>query len=160
AGNHATVKVGVLGASGYTGVELLRLCAAHPELDVVHVTGDTQAGTRAAALYPSLAVAYRDLVFDSYDASEVARARLDVLFCALPHGHSQRIVAALRGKVGHIVDLAADFRLADASLYPIWYGEEHPVPQLLGEAAYGIPELFRDKLRGARLVAAAGCYVT
>jgi N-acetyl-gamma-glutamyl-phosphate reductase len=159
-GNHTTVRIGVLGASGYTGVELLRLCAAHPKLDVVHVTGDTQAGTRAADLYPSLAVAYPDLIFESYDATEVARARIDVLFCALPHGHSQRIVAELRGKVGHIVDLAADFRLADARLYPIWYGEEHHAPGLLGEAAYGIPELFRDQLRGARLVAAAGCYVT
>jgi N-acetyl-gamma-glutamyl-phosphate reductase len=151
-------KVGILGASGYAGVELLRLCAAHPDLDVAYATGDTQAGTRAADLYPSVAAAYPDLAFAAYDAAETAG--LDLVFCALPHGQSQRIVPDLRHKVGHLIDLAADFRLADASLYPTWYGEPHEVPELLTEAAFGIPELFRDGLRGATLVAVAGCYVT
>ena len=85
---------------------------------------------------------------------------LDVVFCALPHGESQRIVPALRERVGAIVDLAADFRLRDAALYPTWYGEEHRAPELLAEAAFGLPELFRSGLGGATLVAAAGCYPT
>ena len=85
---------------------------------------------------------------------------LDLVFCALPHGESQRMVPQLRGRVGVVVDLAADFRLRDASLYPRWYGEEHGVPDLLGDAVYGLPELFRDDLAGATLVAAAGCYPT
>jgi N-acetyl-gamma-glutamyl-phosphate reductase len=152
------VKVGILGASGYTGVELLRLCAGHPEFQVAYATGDTQAGTRAADLYPSLAAAYPDLVFAPYDADEAAG--LDVAFCALPHGNSQRIVPQLRGKVGHIVDLAADFRLRRAELYPTWYGEAHAAPDLLAEAAFGIPELFRDDIKDATLIAAAGCYPT
>ena len=152
------MNVGIVGASGYTGVELLRLCAGHPEFNVVYATGDTQAGTRAADLYPSLAAAYPDLVFASYDPDEAAG--LDVAFCALPHGQSQRIVPDMLGKVGHIVDLAADFRLRDARLYPAWYGEEHAAPALLVEAAFGLPELFREDLKGAPLIAAAGCYPT
>ncbi|HWW52217.1 MAG TPA: N-acetyl-gamma-glutamyl-phosphate reductase [Acidimicrobiales bacterium] len=156
--NAGTVKVGIIGASGYTGVELLRLCAGHPELQVIYATGDTQAGTRAGELYPSVAAAYPDLVFAPYDPDDAAG--LDVAFCALPHGQSQRIVPEMRGKVGHIVDLAADFRLRDARLYPTWYGEEHTAPALLAEAAFGLPELFREDLKGATLVAAAGCYPT
>ena len=85
---------------------------------------------------------------------------LDLVFCALPHGESQKFVPALRERVGCIVDLAADFRLKDAALYPQWYGEEHGAPELLSEAVFGLPELFRDDLAGATLVAAAGCYPT
>ena len=151
-------KVGIVGGSGYTGAELLRLCAAHPELDVALATGESQAGTRAAALYPSLAAAYPDLIFSALDVE--ALRGLDLVFLALPHGQSQQLVPALHGAVGHIVDLAADFRLRDPSLYPTWYGEAHTAPELLGSAAFGIPELFRSELVGASLVAAAGCYVT
>ncbi|MDQ3757865.1 MAG: N-acetyl-gamma-glutamyl-phosphate reductase [Actinomycetota bacterium] len=153
-----TVRVGIFGASGYTGAELLRLCAGHPELDVVLATADSQVGTRAADLYPSLAAAYPDLVFA--DPDPAAAEGLDVAFLALPHGASQHLVPDLRKRVAHIVDLAADFRLKDPTLYPTWYGEEHTAPSLLAEFAFGIPELFRDDVRGAPLVAAAGCYVT
>ncbi|HEX9969672.1 MAG TPA: N-acetyl-gamma-glutamyl-phosphate reductase [Acidimicrobiales bacterium] len=152
------VKVGIYGASGYTGAELLRLCAQHPEFDVALATADSQVGSRAADLYPSLAAAYPDLVFAEPDPASADG--LDLLFLALPHGASQHLVPDLRKRVGHIVDLAADFRLEDAGLYPQWYGEEHAQPALLGEFAFGIPELFRDELVGAPLVAAAGCYVT
>jgi N-acetyl-gamma-glutamyl-phosphate reductase len=151
-------QVGVIGASGYTGAELLRLCAQHPDLNVVLATGDTQAGTRAAALYPSLAAAYPDLTFSAYDPA--ACEGLDLVFLALPHGASQEIVPDVRKRVGAVVDLAADFRLKDADLYPRWYGEEHHHPELLPEAAFGLPELFRSDLTGATLVAAPGCYVT
>jgi N-acetyl-gamma-glutamyl-phosphate reductase len=152
------VKVGLYGASGYTGAELLRLCASHPDFEVALATADSQAGVKAADLYPSLAAAYPDLVFA--EADPAAAEGLDLAFLALPHGASQHLVADLRKRVPHIVDLAADFRLKDASLYPTWYGEEHTAPELLGEFAFGIPELFRESLKGAPLVAAAGCYVT
>src|ERR1700675_1877645 len=104
-------QVGVIGASGYAGAELLRLAAGHPELDVVLATGDTQAGTPVAELYPSLAPAYGDLRFASYDAA--AADGLDLCFLALPHGASQALVAELRSQVKWVVDLAADFRLHD-----------------------------------------------
>jgi N-acetyl-gamma-glutamyl-phosphate reductase len=150
--------VGIIGASGFTGAELLRLCAGHPELELAVATADTQAGTLASALYPSLAAAYPDLVFAETDPALVAG--LDLVFLGLPHGASQALVPQLLGKVGHVVDLAADFRLKDASLYPRWYGEEHTCPELLADFAYGLPELFRDDLHGAAAIAAPGCYVT
>lgn len=153
-------RVGIFGGSGYTGAELLRLCAQHPELDVVFATADTQAGGRAADLYPSLAAAYPDLVFAANDPALVDEHPVDLAFLALPHGASQHLVPDLRKRVAKIVDLAADFRLKDAALYPQWYGEEHHQPALLEEFAFGIPEFFRDQLQGADLVAAAGCYVT
>jgi N-acetyl-gamma-glutamyl-phosphate reductase len=154
------VRVAVYGASGYTGVELLRLCAQHPDLDVVLATADSQAGTRAADLYPSLAAAYPNLTFAEPDPAAADEHGVDLAFLALPHGASQHLVPDLRKRVGKIVDLAADFRLKDPALYPQWYGEEHHQPALLDEFAFGIPELFRADLQGADLVAAAGCYVT
>lgn len=150
--------VGIYGASGYTGAELLRLCAQHPDLHVVVATGDTQAGTPVAALYPSLAPAYGELVFA--ESSPGAVDGVDLLFLGLPHGKAQEVVPEVRGSVGAVVDLSADFRLKDPVLYPRWYGEEHHCPELLGEFAYGLPELFRESLVGSRLVAAPGCYVT
>src|SRR3954453_8548898 len=142
-------RVGIIGASGYTGAELLRLCAGHPEFEVVYATADTSAGQRAADLYPSVAAAYPSLVFDTYHAD--APEGLDLVFLGLPHGASQGIVPELRKRVPKIVDLAADFRLRDASLYPTWYGDEHSCPELLADFVYGIPELFRAELAGADL---------
>jgi N-acetyl-gamma-glutamyl-phosphate reductase len=151
-------NVGILGASGYTGAELLRLCAQHPEMKVAVATGDTQAGKSVAALYPSLAAAYPDLEFTTYEADAVAG--LDLVFCGLPHGGSQQVVPELLDRVDHVVDLAADFRLRDPALYPEWYGAEHAHPELLEQAVYGLPEFFRHEIRDAVLVAAPGCYVT
>ena len=152
------MKVGIVGASGYTGAELLRLLAAHPALEVAVATAHTHAGQPVGGHTPSLAAAYPGLVYE--DSQPGRLDGLDVVFCALPHGESQRVVPELRGRVGLVVDLAADFRLRDASLYPSWYGGEHAAPDLLAEAVYGLPELFRDDLAGATLVAAAGCYPT
>ncbi len=152
------ITVGILGASGFAGSELLRLAAGHPELDVRLAGAGSQAGTPVADLYPNLAAAYPDLVFT--DAGPEDCDGLDLVFLGLPHGMSQEIVPALRGRVRWIVDAAADFRLKDASLYDTWYGQAHPAPELLDEAAYGIPELFRDEIVGADLVAVAGCYPT
>lgn len=153
-----TLRVGVFGASGFAGAELLRLAAGHPDYEVALATAGTQAGGAVADLYPSLAAAYPDL--QMVEADPAAADGLDLVFLALPHGASQELVPELRKRVGTVVDLAADFRLKDASLYPEWYHDEHAHPELLSEAAFGIPELFRDQLSGATLIAAAGCYVT
>jgi N-acetyl-gamma-glutamyl-phosphate reductase len=151
-------SVGIVGASGYTGAELLRLCSQHPQFDVRVATADSQAGARVADVYPSLAAAYPALIMDKFDAD--ACDGLDLVFLGLPHGASQEIVPDLTGRVGRIVDLAADFRLDDPGLYPTWYGAEHTQPALLGDFAYGLPELFRADIAGASKVAAPGCYVT
>jgi N-acetyl-gamma-glutamyl-phosphate reductase len=154
-----TVKrVAILGGSGYTGAELLRLLSSHPAFEVAAVTAASQQGRAVADLYPSLAAAYPELHYSTNEVASVAGA--DLVFCALPHGASQRLVPSLLDEVGHVVDLAADFRLKEAALYPQWYGEEHTCPELLADAVYGLPELDRSALPGARLVAAAGCYVT
>lgn len=151
-------RVAIIGASGFTGAEFLRLCAAHPGFEVVVATGETQAGTRVADLYPSLAAAYPDLVFSPFDPAVLDG--VDLAFMGLPHGHSQALVPEIRGAVPHIVDLSADFRFDDPGVYPEWYGEAHTAPELLPEFVFGMPELFRDRLPGAELVAVAGCYVT
>lgn len=152
------IDVGIIGASGYTGAELLRLGAGHPDLRVVFATGDSQAGTALAELYPSLAAAYPGLVFDTFDPALLDR--VDLVFCGLPHGASQALMPLLREKVRWVVDLAADFRLQDAELYPTWYGEAHAAPELLPGFAYGLPELHRDEIVGASAVATPGCYPT
>ena len=151
-------KVAIIGASGFTGAELLRICSTHPDFEVVAATGDTQAGNRVADLYPSLAAAYGDMTYVAYDESVIAEA--DLVFLGLPHGASQPVVPGMRGHVKHIIDLASDFRLDDPALYPQWYGDEHSAPELLDDFAYGLPELFRAELSGAELVAVPGCYPT
>lgn len=153
-----SISVGVLGASGFAGSELLRLLAVHPDFDVQLAGADSQAGVAVADLYPGLAAAYPDLEFTAAGAEECAG--LDLVFLGLPHGLSQDIVPELRGRVKWIVDAASDFRLKDPSLYPQWYGAEHPAPELLVDAAYGIPELFREDILATDLVAVAGCYPT
>ena len=152
------VRVGVVGASGYAGAELLRLCHSHPDLDVAWATGDTQAGTVVADLYPSLAAAYPALVFQTFDAGMAAG--VDLIFLALPHGASQQLMPALLDAGPGIVDLGADFRLRDPADYERWYGEAHVAPKLLGRFAYGLPELFRDDIVKAGAVASPGCYPT
>ena len=151
-------RVGIIGASGFTGAELLRLCAQHPDFEVVYATGDTQAGTLASALYPSLAGRYPDLVFEEFDPASAGG--LDVVFLGLPHEASLALVPQLHGSVGCIVDLSAAYRLKDASLYPQWYGFTHDQPALLATAVFGLPELHRQDLVGAELVATPGCHVT
>lgn len=153
-----SATVGIIGASGFTGAELLRLLAGHPQLKVASATGATQAGAPIAEVYPSLAPVYGDTTFSAYTPELVDG--LDLVFCGLPHGASQQIVPEIRGRVGHIVDLAADFRLGDPALYPTWYGEAHTAPELLDHFVFGLPELFREAVVGAELVAAPGCYVT
>src|SRR5579872_4495717 len=138
------MRVGIAGASGFTGVELLRLCAAHPDLDVVVAGAETQAGQRVAELYPSLAPAYPSLRFTKVGPGELDG--LDVVFLGLPHGESLELAPDLVDRVGLLVDLSADFRLSDASQYPQWYGHVHRAPELLSRFVYGLPELFGDAL--------------
>jgi N-acetyl-gamma-glutamyl-phosphate reductase len=153
-------RAAIVGASGFTGAELLRLLAGHPDLEVVLATGDTQAGVAVGELYPSLAASYADLAFERFEPATLADREVEVVFCGLPHGASQAIVAGLVEGHRLVVDLAADFRLRDPDLYPQWYGEAHTAPDLLAEAVYGLPELFREELRSAKLIATPGCYVT
>ena len=141
------ISVGVIGASGYAGAELLRLVAGHPELEVELATGDTQAGTAGGRALSQPGRGLR-AIWSSRPTTPAAVDGLDLCFLALPHGASQAIVAELRSQVKWVVDLAADFRLHDAALYPQWYGEAHTAPELLGELAYGLPELFRDQIAG------------
>ena len=153
-------RVGIVGASGFTGAELLRLLAGHPDLEVVLATGASQAGSAVGSLYPSLAAAYPDLSYAPWEEGLADELDLDVVFCGLPHGASQAIVPGLLDGERLVVDLGADFRLTDADLYPRWYGAAHTAPHLLAEAVYGLPELFRAELAAAKLIATPGCYVT
>ena len=152
------IRTAILGASGYVGGELLRLIAAHPQLKATRLFGDSKAGLALGAVHPHLAAAYPDAVVEKFDES--ALDEVDLVFAALPHGHSQRLAGTILGKGVPFVDLAADFRLHDAATYERWYGHPHEAPELLGSFIYGIPELHRDAIKGAKAVAAAGCYAT
>jgi len=149
-------RAGVVGASGYAGAELLRLLARHPDLEVVAATAGGHAGARVGELYPSLGAAYPDLVLEALDVR--ALDGLDVAFLALPHGESQQLAPDLLGRVAHVVDLGADFRLPAAD-YERWYGAAHAAPGLLGRFSCGLPELFRARI-GTDSVAVPGCYPT
>lgn len=151
-------KVGIVGASGYAGAELVRLSAAHPELELAWVSGETQAGVAVADLYPHLAPVAGGLLYERF-APAMADG-LDAVLLALPHGASGTIMGDLLPRARVVVDLAADFRLRDPELYPRWYGQDHPEPELLARFAYGLPELFRSGLQGATAVAVPGCYPT
>lgn len=152
------ISVGIIGASGFTGAELLRICASHPHFEVKYATGDSQAGTLARSLYPSLAATYPNLVFEEFEIDKALAC--DVLFLGLPHEASLELVPQLVNKVKLVVDLSAAFRLTDTSKYPQWYGFAHTHPELVASAVYGLPELYREQLKTARLVATPGCYVT
>jgi len=155
------LNVGIIGASGFTGAELLRLCAAHPDLHVSLATAESQAGVAAAVLYPSLAASYPNLVFaPTSDETVAACAAMDLVFCALPHGASQSLMRVLASGRAVVVDLAADFRLSDPDDYLTWYGASHQTPELLDSFTYGLPETAGGSLDGATRVAAAGCYPT
>jgi N-acetyl-gamma-glutamyl-phosphate reductase len=150
-------QAAVVGASGYTGVEALRLLAGHPEIEVVHVTAAANAGSRLAGLFPSLTPAYGDTVLAPLDVADLRG--LDLVFCMLPHGASQDLLPGLLDDVSHVIDLGADFRLP-ADVYTRWYGETHRAPETVGRFAYGLVELYRDDLASHDHVAAPGCYPT
>ncbi len=152
------MRIGVLGATGYAGSELLRLSASHPDLKVLVAAGSSSAGRRLGDHVPSLAAAYPDLVIS--ETSDVLEADLDVVFLALPHGESQVIVPELRRRDVQVVDLGADYRLKNPEDYSTWYGKDHSSPALLNDSVYGLVERHREELAGARLIAVPGCYPT
>lgn len=152
------ISVGIIGASGFTGAELLRICASHPHFEVKYATGDSQAGTLARSLYPSLAATYPNLVFEEFELAKALAC--DVVFLGLPHEASLELVPQLINKVKLVVDLSAAYRLTDVSQYPQWYGFTHTQPDLIASAVYGLPELNRESLKNAKLIATPGCYVT
>ena len=151
------IRTAILGASGYVGGELLRCLAAHPEFAPAKLTGESKAGQALGAVHPHLAAAYPDASVERFDGD---LSGIDLVFAALPHGKSQEVAPAILESGIPFVDLGADFRLDDSAAYERWYGHAHQAPQLLGAFIYGIPELNREAIRGAKAVAAAGCYAT
>jgi N-acetyl-gamma-glutamyl-phosphate reductase len=151
------IRTAILGASGYVGGELLRLLAAHPELAAAKLFGESKAGQKLSAVHPHLAAAYPEAIVEKFDGSLDG---IGLVFAALPHGKSQDVAGAILDKGIPFVDLGADFRLNDDATYERWYGHAHQAPQLLDEFVYGIPELNREAIKGAKAVAAAGCYAT
>ncbi|MEO7276464.1 MAG: N-acetyl-gamma-glutamyl-phosphate reductase [Sphingomicrobium sp.] len=152
------IRTAILGASGYVGGELLRLISGHPELAPGPLFGDSKAGQAVGSVHPHLAAAYPWAVIDRFDQGALDGA--DLVLAALPHGHSQRIAPAILEAGIPLVDLGADFRLADPAVFEQWYGHAHSAPELLASFVYGIPELNRAAIAGAKAVAAAGCYAT
>jgi N-acetyl-gamma-glutamyl-phosphate reductase len=146
-------RIAVLGASGYTGAELVRLIATHPAMEIAALSADRKAGQAMAEVYPHLR--HLDLP-RLVTIDEIDFAGIDLAFCALPHATTQEVVARLPRDL-KIVDLSADFRLRDAAEYLKWYGKPHAAPELQAEAVYGLTEFYRDEIRAARLVAGTGC---
>jgi N-acetyl-gamma-glutamyl-phosphate reductase len=150
------IKVGIVGGTGYTGVELLRLLAVHPEAQVEVITSRSEEGVRVSDMYPNLRGHYDNLRFSVPDSSTLGAC--DVVFFATPHGVAHSMAAELLAT--GIIDLSADFRLRDAEEWARWYGQPHGAAELLPEAVYGLPEVNRDAIRSARLIAVPGCYPT
>lgn len=156
-----STKIAVIGASGYTGLELLRLLLTHPHAELVCVTSRQNVGKSIAELFPRFCgAAAADLTFIDPDPEAVAATGAEVAFLALPHGVAADYAASLLEKGLKIVDLSADFRIDDAEVYKEFYDADHPAPELLKEAVYGLPEIHREAIRNARLVASPGCYPT
>ncbi|MCP4187289.1 MAG: N-acetyl-gamma-glutamyl-phosphate reductase [Gammaproteobacteria bacterium] len=151
------IKVGIVGGTGYTGVELLRLLAGHPLAEIAVITSREEAGRPVADLYPNLR-GHVDIAFSEPDPQQLQAC--DVVFFATPHNVAMKLVPELLDRGTRIIDLSADFRIKDHTLWSQWYGEPHLCPDLLSEAVYGLPEIYRDDVRTARLVACPGCYPT
>lgn len=154
-----SANIAVLGASGYTGAELVRLLLRHPKVSIQALTADRRAGQPMAAVFPQ---------FVGFDLpklitiEELDAGALDLVFCALPHGTTQTVIKALMEKAPElkVVDLSADFRMSDPAAYEKWYGHAHQAVELQKEAVYGLVEIYRDEIKGARLVANPGCFTT
>lgn len=176
------VRVGILGASGYTGADLVRLLVVHPNVEIVLLTGERKAGLPLGEVFPHL-VGYDLPNMIALKDIEWANIDIDVVFCALPHATSQEVIKGLLHQTGHslldelivetpgdladsikgdvkIVDLSADFRLRDPETYAAWYGREHTATDVQKRAVYGLPEVYREEIKGASLVACPGCYPT
>jgi N-acetyl-gamma-glutamyl-phosphate reductase len=151
------LAVGVVGGTGYTGVELLRLLVTHPQVDLKYVTSRSEAGSQVADLFPNLR-GFTDICFTEPAIETLAQC--DVVFFATPNGTAMQMVPGLIEKGVRVIDLAADFRLQDADVWKIWYGMDHACVDVLAEAVYGLPEINRAAIKSARVVANPGCYPT
>ena len=152
------IRVSILGASGYVGGELMRPIAAHPAMEVHVAFAASNSGQPVSSVHPHLALAYPDTVFAAWDSALLNGS--DLILAALPHGETQRLADELLAPGIPFVDLGADFRLDSAAEFERWYGEAHARPDLLETFTYGLPEFFRDEIRGSKRVAAPGCYPT
>jgi N-acetyl-gamma-glutamyl-phosphate reductase len=151
------IKVGIVGGTGYTGVELLRLLASHPSTELVAITSRSEKGKPVSALFPNL----RGIVDMPFTEPTVANLKdCDVVFFATPHGVAQNLVPEILAAGIRVVDLSADFRIRDIDIWEKWYAQKHAAPQLVSQAVYGLPEFNRDEIADANLVACAGCYPT
>lgn len=151
------IKAGIVGGTGYTGVELLRLLAAHPQVQLQAITSRSEAGMAVAEMFPNL----RGRVALSFTAPDVdALAECDVVFYATPHGVAMKGAGDLLQRGVKVIDLGADFRIRDIPTWEQWYGMQHTTPELVAEAVYGLPEVNREAIRQARLIACPGCYPT
>jgi N-acetyl-gamma-glutamyl-phosphate reductase len=161
AGGSAKTKIGVLGASGYTGAELLRLLLCHPKAQIALLTAERRAGKTMAEVFAQFAP-FGLPTLSAIEEADWDKLSLDVAFCALPHGTTQKVIKDLLARAPRtkVIDLSADFRLSDPAAYARWYGHAHAAPDLQREAVYGLTEVYRDKIRSARLVANPGCYTT
>jgi len=148
------IRAGILGATGYTGYELVRLLKNHPYVELTYLGSSSSAGRPYAEIYPQLA-GDGDLMLGDEEVPDV-----DVLFCALPHGLTAHRASGWLERGIRVIDLGADFRIKDAGVYEQWYNLKHPAPQLLEQAVYGLPEIYREGLKGTALVANPGCYPT
>jgi N-acetyl-gamma-glutamyl-phosphate reductase len=157
----AKAKIGVLGASGYTGAELVRLLLRHPQVDIALLTADRRAGKSMADVFPQFSP-YALPTLTAIDGADWTALKLDLVFCALPHGTTQKVIKDLMARAPDtkVVDLSADFRLADPAAYARWYGHDHFAPELQKDAIYGLVEVYRDQVKAAKLVANPGCYTT
>lgn len=151
------IKAGIIGGTGYTGVELLRLLATHPQVSLELITSRGEAGRAVADLFPSLR-GYVDLVFTEPDTEKLGQC--DVVFSATPNGVAMQHAPELLQAGTRFIDLAADFRIKDIATWEQWYGMPHACPELVAEAVYGLPEVNREQIREARLIANPGCYPT
>jgi N-acetyl-gamma-glutamyl-phosphate reductase len=151
------IRVGIVGGTGYTGVELLRILALHPQADIVAVTSRGDAGKRVDEIYPNLR-GFVDATFVEPGIETLSGC--DAVFFATPNGTAMRMAPELLERGVKVIDLAADFRLKDPAVWAHWYGEPHACPELLEEAVYGLPEVNREAVKSARLVACPGCYPT
>ncbi len=151
------IKAGIVGGTGYTGVELLRLLVAHPEVELSVITSRSEAGQAVSSLYPNLR-GHVDILFSEPDQETLSQC--DVVFFATPNGTAMKMVPALLDAGVKVIDLAADFRLKDTEVWKHWYGMEHACPDVLAEAVYGLPEINRAAIRDARIIANPGCYPT
>ncbi len=156
-----TVKIAVVGASGYTGAELLRLLLMHPNAELCCVTSRQYAGQALSEIFPRYkSAAGSELCFSQPEAEIIAATGAEVAFLALPHGVAAEYATALLELGIKVIDLSADFRLSDPAVYEEFYGAEHPAPELLKEAVYGFPEVRSEEIAAARLIASPGCYPT